>query len=116
MTEIENVYIRTLLKSIKMFRILLVLFFINLSFGQQIDKVDFTSCHLMIDLNSIEKTVNGGGVYEFEVLKNIDTIRIDAVNMEFENVSINHKNVKFKNNKKELILFEGFNDDRKNQK
>ena len=28
--------------------------------------------------------------------------------MEFENVSINHKNVKFKNNKKELILFEGF--------
>jgi len=91
-----------------MFRILLALFFINLSFGQQIDKVDFTSCHLMIDLNSIEKTVNGGVVYEFEVLKNIDTIRIDAVNMEFENVSINHKNVKFKNNKKELILFEGF--------
>ena len=108
MREIENVYIRTLLKSIKMFRILLALFFINLSFGQQIDKVDFTSCHLMIDLNSIEKTVNGGVVYEFEVLKNIDTIRIDAVNMEFENVSINHKNVKFKNNKKELILFEGF--------
>ncbi len=91
-----------------MFRILLALFFINLSFGQQIDKVDFTSCHLIIDLNSIEKTVNGGVVYEFEVLKNIDTIRIDAVNMEFENVSINHKNVKFKNNKKELILFEGF--------
>ncbi|WP_396161611.1 M1 family metallopeptidase [Flavobacterium sp.] len=91
-----------------MFRFLLALFFINVSFGQQIDKVDFTSCHLMMDLNSIEKIVKGGVVYEFEVLKNIDTIKIDAVNMEFENVSINHKNVKFKNNKKELILFEGF--------
>ena len=91
-----------------MFRILFPLLIVSFSFAQQTDKVDFTSCHLMIDLNSIEKTVNGGGVYEFEVLKNIDTIRIDAVNMEFENVSINHKNVKFKNNKKELILFEGF--------
>ena len=108
MSEIENVYIRTLLKSIKMFRILLVLFFINISFAQQIDKVDFIKCDALVAPNHSEKSISGTVTYEFKVKKAIDTIKIDAINMEFSEVLINGKSVKFKNSGKTLDLFEGY--------
>ena len=91
-----------------MFRILLSLFFISFSFAQQTDKVDFISCHSIIDFNLLEKSINGGVVYEFNVKKVIDTIKIDAINMNFSEVAINGKSVKFKNSGKTLDLFEGF--------
>jgi len=108
MSENENVYIRTLLKSIKMFRILLALFFINVSFGQQIDKVNFIKCNAFVSPNASEKTIYGTVTYEFKVKKAIDTIKIDAKSMEFSEVIINGKVVKFKNSGKTLDLFEGF--------
>ena len=108
MREIENVYIRTLLKSIKMFRILLALIFINLSFAQQTDKVDFIKCNALVSPNHSEKSIYGDVVYEFKIKKTIDTIKIDAKNMEFSGVMINGKSVKFKNSGKTLDLFEGF--------
>ena len=89
-------------------RYLFLLLISFLSFAQQSDKVDFTWCHAIVNVNSVNKTVSSGIIYEFEVIKNIDSIRIDAINMEFENVSINNKNVNFINNKKQLILYEGF--------
>ncbi|HLO73196.1 MAG TPA: M1 family metallopeptidase [Flavobacterium sp.] len=108
MREIENVYIRNLLKSIKMFRILLALIFINLSFAQQTDKVDFIKCNALVSPNHSEKSIYGDVVYEFKIKKTIDTIKIDAKNMEFSGVMINGKSVKFKNSGKTLDLFEGF--------
>ena len=108
MREIENVYIRILLKSVKMFRILLALFFINVSFAQQTDKVDFIKCNALVAPNYSEKSISGTITYEFKVKKAIDTIKIDAKNMEFSGVMINGKSVKFKNSGKTLDLFEGF--------
>ncbi len=108
MSEIEIVYIRTLFKSIKMFRFLLALFFINQSFGQQIDNVDFIKCDAFVSPNASEKTISGTITYEFKVKKTIDTIKIDAKNMKFSGVQINRKSVKFKNSGKTLDLFEGF--------
>jgi aminopeptidase N len=77
-------------------------------FAQQTDKVDFIKCNALVVPNQFEKSISGGIIYEFKVLKPIDTIKIDAINMNFENVSINNKPVKFKNTNKELVLFEGF--------
>lgn len=91
-----------------MFRILLALFFINISFAQQIDKVDFIKCNASVSPNHAEKSIYGDVVYEFKVKKAIDTIKIDAKNMEFSGVMINGKSVKFKNSGKTLDLFEGF--------
>lgn len=91
-----------------MFRILLALFFINVSFGQQIDKVDFIKCDASVIPNASEKSISGTVVYEFKVKKAIDTIKIDAKSMEFSRVMINGKSVKFKNSGKTLDLFEGF--------
>ena len=91
-----------------MFRILLALLFINVSFAQQIDKVDFIKCYALIAPNHIEKSISGTVTYEFKVKKVIDTIKIDAKNMEFSNVSMNGKAINFKNSGKTLDLFEGF--------
>jgi aminopeptidase N len=91
-----------------MIRILLALFFINVSFAQQIDKVDFIKCNAFVSPNASEKTISGTITYEFKVKKAIDTIKIDAKNMEFSEVVINGKSVKFKNSGKTLNLFEGF--------
>jgi aminopeptidase N len=78
-----------------MFRFLLALFYINLSFAQQIDKVDFIQCDAFVTPNFSEKSISGTITYEFKVLKAIDTIKIDAKNMDFSNVTINGKTVKF---------------------
>lgn len=91
-----------------MFRILLALFFINLSFGQQIDKVDFIKCDAYLSPNESQKTISGKVIYEFKFKKAIDTIKIDAINMEFSEVAINGKSVNFQNSGKTLDLFEGF--------
>ncbi|NHM04069.1 M1 family metallopeptidase [Flavobacterium sp. TWA-26] len=108
MREIENVYIRTLLKSIKMFRILFSLLLVSFSFAQQTDKVDFIKCDALVAPNHAEKSISGTITYEFKVKKAIDTIKIDAINMEFSGVMINGKSVKFKKSGKTLNLFEGF--------
>ncbi len=87
---------------------ILVLLFPILSFAQQIDKVDFIKCDASVLPNFETRIVDGVVSYDFKVLLPIDSIRIDAKNMEFSEVTINGKSVHFKNNKKELILFEGF--------
>lgn len=91
-----------------MFRILLVLFFIPLSFAQQIDKVDFIKCDALVLPNVSDKSISGTITYEFKVKKAIDTIKIDAKNMEFTQVIINGNLVNFKNSGSTLDLFEGF--------
>lgn len=91
-----------------MIRILLALFFINLSFGQQIDKVDFIKCFVLVELNAENKDLHGNVRFDFIVKKNLDTIRIDAVAMKFHDVKINDITVPFENNGKVLKLFNGF--------
>lgn len=84
------------------------LLFSILTFSQQTKSVDFLKCDAYIEPNQIYKTILGEVIYEFNVKSEIDTIRIDAKNMEFTKVVINGKEVKHKNNTKELLLFEGF--------
>ena len=91
-----------------MFRILLALFFIPLSFAQQIDKVDFIKCDALVLPNASDKSISGTITYEFKVKKAIDTIKIDAKNMEFTQVIINGNLVNYKNSGSTLDLFEGF--------
>lgn len=87
---------------------LIVFFFSALSFGQQTSKVDFIKCDANVVPEFENRTINGIVTYEFKVKSEIDSIRIDAKNMIFSEVMINNKSVNFKNNNKELLLFEGF--------
>jgi aminopeptidase N len=89
-------------------RTLFLLLFSVVTFAQQTTKVDFLSADALVALNASDKKVVGTMVYHFKVQKNIDTIRIDAKNMNFDQVLINNKPVRFINNHTELLLFEGF--------
>lgn len=91
-----------------MFRILFSLLLVSFSFAQQTDKVDFIKCDASVAPYASEKSIYGDVIYEFKVKKTIDTIKIDAINMEFSGVMINGKSVKFKNSGKTLDLFEGY--------
>lgn len=84
------------------------LFISIFSFAQQHSKVDFVSLNALVKPNAIEKTVNGELTYTFKVNTMLDTIKIDAVKMEFNDVKINGKSVQFKNSGKALLLFEGY--------
>ena len=110
MSEIENVYIRIILKPIKMFRILLALCFINLSFAQQTDKVDFISCKALLFPDASNQSITGNVTYLFEIKNEIDSIKIDAKNMKFSAVYLNdsnNKQLKYTQTDTHLILHDG---------
>jgi aminopeptidase N len=89
-------------------RLFFFLFLSLISFAQQTAKVDFIKVSGVVAPDANLKKVVGWAVYHFKVIKATDTIRIDAKNMTFDTVLINNKSVNFKNNAKELLLFEGF--------
>ena len=72
-----------------------ILLFSAFAFCQQTESVDFKTVLGKITVNPIEKTVSGEVKYDFEVIKAIDTIKIDAQNMTFTDVKINGKGVIF---------------------
>lgn len=92
----------------KMFRFLFISVFGLTAFAQQTSKVDFIKCDALVLPNAFEKSISGSVIYEFKVKKAIDTIKIDAINMQFSEVFINGKLVNFQNSGKTLDLFEGF--------
>jgi aminopeptidase N len=76
------------------------------TFAQQTQFVDFKSVLGKIAINPIEKTISGDVDYDFEVLKSIDTIKIDAQNMEFSDLKLNGKPINFRKTQKQLqIIF-----------
>ncbi|MFT4973491.1 MAG: aminopeptidase N [Saprospiraceae bacterium] len=86
----------------------LLLFISSFALAQQIQSVDFKSVQSQITINPDEKSVSGSVSYSFEVLKPIDTIKIDAQNMEFSEVELKDKNLQFSNDGKQLLLIYPF--------
>ncbi|MFC5683544.1 M1 family metallopeptidase [Flavobacterium sp. MAHUQ-51] len=73
-------------------------------FGQQTKNVDFTSVSAHLNLNPNEKSISGLINYTFKVLKEVDTLRLDAQNMEFFEVKLNKKKIAFLNSGKQLLI------------
>ena len=86
----------------------LFLFITSFVFAQQSKKVDFIAMNAHLQPNAIEKSISGKVIYDFIVKSKIDTIKIDAVKMDFSDVKINGKSVPFKNSEKSLNLYKGF--------
>ena len=61
----------------------LLLFVSVFSFSQQTKWVDFTSVLGKIEINALDKSVYGEVTYTFDLIKPIDTIKIDAQNIDF---------------------------------
>lgn len=105
--KVEIDYIRD--RFLPIMRVIFFLLFSVLSFSQQTKFVDFVQCEakFMPDFNS--KSISGAIRYQFKVKNEIDSIRIDAKNMDINGeLKINGKRVNYKYNSKEIILFEGY--------
>ncbi len=85
------------------------LFFIVGS-AQQTDIVDFKRVEAVILFNQIDvdSTVFNSYKMSFDILKQTDSIYLDAIDMRFKNVTINKKPVNYKNDGKKLILYHDF--------
>ena len=84
------------------------LFITSFAFAQQTQFFDFKSVSGQLTLNAKEKSVSGSVDYQFEVLKPIDTIKIDAKNMDFSNIQINNKEAVYVNTGKQLQIVNNF--------
>ncbi|OUL60804.1 M1 family metallopeptidase [Flavobacterium sp. AJR] len=82
----------------------LFFFFSLFSFAQQTQYVDFKSVLGEITINTTDRSLSGNVIYDFDVLKPIDTIKIDAQNMSFSNLKINGNEIIFINTNKQLQL------------
>lgn len=85
-----------------------LIFLSSFAFAQQTTKVDFKNLNANLTLDANQKTISGHVSYEFEVLSKVDTVRVDAKNMDFSEVMINGKSVSFEKSSTELKLFQGF--------
>ncbi|WP_445717446.1 M1 family metallopeptidase [Flavobacterium sp.] len=93
-----------------MYRILFFLLFISFSFAQQTDKVDFISCEALLFPDFKTKSISGTVHYLFEIKNDIDSVKIDAKNMEFSAIYLNDNNkkeLKYKYTNDHLILYDG---------
>lgn len=88
-------------------RYLFLLFFSTFCFSQEIQNVDFKTLTADIEIDQFDKSVGGKVTCEFEVKKTVTTIKIDAVNMTFDKVFVNKKEIKFVANDKQLTFIEG---------
>ena len=86
----------------------ILLLFTTFIFAQQTQFVDFKSVNGQLKLDAKEKSVSGSVDYEFDVLKPLDTIKLDAKNMEFSKVAINQKEAIFVNTGKQLQIIYNF--------
>lgn len=85
-------------------------FIVMLSFSQQVDFVDFKKAKVLYVFNQIEtnNSIYNSYSIQFNILKNTDSIYLDAVNMTFKNVALNGVSTSYKNDKNKLIIYNNF--------
>lgn len=93
---------------LKPMRYYIFLLLSSITLAQQTRLVDFKTMQAQLEINPVKRNVKGNITYSFEVKDKVDTIRIDAQKMAFFDVKINGKTVSFKDNKRQLLLFDGY--------
>lgn len=76
--------------------------------AQTQDKVDFIQGRISLEITPKEKKILGMVNYTFDVLSAVDSIFLDAKNMEFSEVLLDDKRVKYRNNGQHLIIQQQF--------
>ncbi len=72
------------------------------------DKVDFIHAEVFIEPIPQEKKINGTVTYTFEVLKDVDSIFLDAQDIDFSSVLLDKKSVPFTSTGRTVSILEKF--------
>lgn len=75
--------------------LLAALFYSIFVFGQHQSNVDFTSATTKLSIDSSLKNINGIVTYHFTALEKTDVFFLDAIKMEFTEVVLNNKPIKY---------------------
>lgn len=91
-------------------KVLLPLLFIvtQLTNAQNNSTIDFIKANAKIDFDISKRKILGNVAYTFDVKNTVDTIRIDAYNMQIQSVLINSKPAEYLYNNKQIKLFSGY--------
>lgn len=90
---------------------LLFLLFLSISFsglGQHQDKVDFIRGEVFVRPNPKRNDIKGSVNYEFKVLKDVDSVFLDAKKMGLEEVNLDGKQIEVSVNEKTITVFKQF--------
>ena len=92
----------------KLFPVLVFVLIIQISFGQIQDKVDFMKAEIHITPNPYKKSIRGEVSYEFRIMQNVDSVFLDAINIDFSRVSLDGKPVNYVNTGQKIIINKRF--------
>ncbi|WP_282075552.1 M1 family metallopeptidase [Maribacter aquivivus] len=81
-----------------------ILCFCFSSYGQHQDKVDFIKAKVYLGPLPKQKKIQGGVIYRFNVLQNVDSVFFDAKNMDFSKVELDGKKIDFTATKKTISI------------
>ena len=85
-----------------------ILCFCFSSYGQHQDKVDFIKAKVYLGPLPKEKKIQGGVIYRFNVLQNVDSVFFDAKNMDFSKVELDGKKIDFTATEKTISITHKF--------
>ena len=76
--------------------------------SQHQDKVDFIQGKVDIKIDPMTETIAGSVTYKLEVLQKVDSVFLDAQNLNVIGVKLNNKKVKATNNSKRIVVHKRF--------
>ncbi|HET8736925.1 MAG TPA: M1 family metallopeptidase [Pricia sp.] len=76
--------------------------------SQHQDKVDFMRGEIFIDPDPGQKSIHGSVAYTFSILQDVDSVFLDAQNMNFSRVLLNRKSTKFVNSGHRVSIANNF--------
>ena len=90
------------------FVLLTLCVFSSVILAQHQDNVDFVHANVFIQVNPDAREVMGKVVYDFEVMEKVDSVFLDARNIDFSSIRLNNKKVSFNNNGQTLSIYKKF--------
>ena len=78
------------------------------TYGQRQDKVDFTTAIIYIKPEPLKQQLKGSVEYRFDVKQNVDSIFLDAKNMDFQKVELDGKKANFTTTEKTISIKQKF--------
>ncbi|MBA4744027.1 MAG: M1 family metallopeptidase [Muricauda sp.] len=88
----------------KLSPILVFFLFVQLLSAQIQDKVDFVRAEVLIEPTPSENRINGSVTYQFDVIEDVGSIYLDAVDLEFSSVSLDEAKIDYDYNGKKLTI------------
>lgn len=88
----------------KLSPIIIFCFFVQLLPGQVQDKVDFVHANVVIEPSPFENSIKGSVAYQFRATEEVDSIYLDAVDIDFSIVYLDEKKIDYDYNGEKITI------------